>query len=84
MVAPAIAAGLPSKLSPIIIFKWISQTSKNGYEYVCGPSLISNLRPVRGLSDRAMANVFASGVAKSTYANLTSTIRKIVTGGNHQ
>ena len=49
--------------------------------YVCGPSLISNLRPIRGLSDRAMANVFASGVAKSTYANLTNTIEKFVTDG---
>ena len=75
MVAPAIAAGRPSKLSPIINE---SVRRQNGYEYVCGPSLISNLRPVRGLSDRAMANVFASGVAKSTYANLTNAIQKFV------
>lgn len=47
------------------------------HEYICGPSLISNLRPVRGLSDREMANIFASGVAKSTYANLTNTIGRL-------
>ena len=76
MVAPAIAAGRPSKLSPIIFNE--SVKCQSGYEYVCGPSLISNLRPLSGLSDRAMANVFASGVAKSTYANLTNTIRKLL------
>jgi hypothetical protein len=76
VVAPAIEAGRPSKFSPIIFNELIRR--QNGYEYICGPSLISNLRPVRGLSDRAMANVFASGVAKSTYANLTYTIRRLL------
>jgi hypothetical protein len=45
---------------------------------VCRPSLISNLRPTRGLSDRVMANVLASGVAKSTYANLSNMIRSML------
>ena len=57
---------------------------QNGYEFICKPSFISNLRPVRGLSDRAMANIFASGVAKSTYANLNEYGQKIVTDGDHR
>ena len=73
---PGTAVGLPSKLSPI--FLKMSQLDIRIDEYVCEPSLISNLRPIRGLSDRAMAIVLASSVAKSTYANLTNMIRSLL------
>lgn len=41
------------------------------------PSLINSFRPSKGCSDRAIAEVLASTVAKSTYAYLETTVTSI-------
>jgi len=66
MSAPA-AAGRPAKSSPRI---WTELMETLRTKETSSPSFMSNFRPTRGCSDKAIAAVFASGVAKSTYANL--------------
>lgn len=64
--------GRPAKLFPANT--WLSQAIGSCFKHI--PSFMRRFRPSSCPSDSVIAVIFASGVAKSTYANL-SVFRKI-------
>lgn len=66
LVDPSSVFGWPVKSLPGSLY-W-GRKDKKRMEYV--PPLIRSFLPASGCSERAIASVLASGVAKSTYANL--------------